>query len=185
MSYPYPFRYTKISNVSFPPGCPQDFTVQVRALVNKHNQLIEDLLTLQATVRELQTTNAESQKQLENSQQELSALQEKHDQLQTISEKLAVRYEALTSRRSPVAPKAKAPAQRRPARLLPALSPPGRPSGPSPSSRGTDHSTAPAGSASPVSSPPVTVSAEPENAKKVIGQDGSDDEVLEVETSSP
>lgn len=93
---------TKISGVNFPPGCPRDFADQVRMMVRKHNQTVEDLLTYEQTVRELEGINADLRLQLKKSKTANTELLGKYNVLKDVSEKLASKYEKLVSSRNPV-----------------------------------------------------------------------------------
>lgn len=93
---------TKISGVNFPPGCPRDFADQVRMMVRKHNQTVEDLLTYEQTVRELEGINADLRLQLKKSKTSNTELLGKYNVLKDVSEKLASKYEKLVSSRNPV-----------------------------------------------------------------------------------
>lgn len=89
---------TKISGVNFPPGCPRDFADQVRMMVRRHNQAVEDLLTYEQTVRELQRS-------LNKSKTAHTELQNRYDVLKDVSEKLASKYEKLVSSRNGTLPR--------------------------------------------------------------------------------
>ena len=180
---------SKISGVNFPPRCPHDFETQVRALVRKHNDLIDDLATYQATVREVQTINAELKTQLEASQKAQAQLQTEYDQLKELSEKVASRYESITypgeatrvgtspprapSRRPPAAPPATRPTPKRPSAPV-RLVGPSRPNGHQEPVEPTPKS--PVQPNAPPSSPVESTKPEPM-------EEASDDEaVLEVES---
>ena len=191
---------SKISGVNFPPRCPHDFETQVRALVRKHNDLIDDLATYQATVREVQTINVELKTQLEASQKAQAQLQTEYDQLKELSEKVASRYEAITypgeatrvgtspprapSRRPPAAPPAARPAPKQGA--VPVPSPPRPYPGRTP---GRDQVLGEGvrGQVLPPPKSPVQPSAPPsspvDSPKPEPMEEASDDEaVLEVES---
>jgi hypothetical protein len=95
---------TKISGVNFPPGCPRDFADQVRMMVRRHNQTVEDLITYGQTVRELESINTDIRRQLNKQKISHSELQGRYDTLKNVSEKLAAKYEKLVGSRNGALP---------------------------------------------------------------------------------
>jgi len=90
----------KINGVNFPPGCPRDFADQIRMMVRRHNQTVDDLLTYEQTIREVESVNADLRRALSKNKVAYTELQNKYNVLEDISEKLAMKYEKLLSSRN-------------------------------------------------------------------------------------
>jgi len=90
----------KINGVNFPPGCPRDFADQVRMMVRRHNQTVDDLLTYEQTIREVESVNADLRRALNKNKIAYTELQNKYNILKDVSEKVALKYEKLLSSRN-------------------------------------------------------------------------------------
>jgi hypothetical protein len=86
-------RYTRIQGVNFPPSVPSDFADQIRGLLKKYNQVVDDNLVYHETILELRKSNESLKKQNKSLEEEHDELKQSYESLKELSEKVVSKYE--------------------------------------------------------------------------------------------
>lgn len=88
-------RYIRIQGVNFPASVPNDFADQIRGLLKKYNQLVDDMLVYHETILELRKSNELLKSKNQTLEDEHDELKQSYESLKELSEKVASKYETL------------------------------------------------------------------------------------------